>query len=242
MKLTFPAALLICAVLATPARAQMETPSTGAAPAPVKRMVYLDQADFRPAQILPAPPARGSAAEALELATLHALIAQTTPERMAQARWDDAHEDPSIFNATLGLDLASLPATWALLKAVQWDADLAAGDAKVYFARIRPWGVDPTMPNCDEGKGKQPTRGYPSGHAMLGYAIGYVLAQLIPAKAPAILARAADYGLSREICGVHFPSDQEASHVMATLAAHKLLADPRLADKLAAARKELAAQ
>lgn len=212
------------------------------AAAPAKQMVYLDKADFVPSRILPSPPARGSAAEALELASLHALIAQTTPERMAQARWDDEHEDPSIFNATLGLDLVKLPATWALLKAVQWDVDLAANDSKVYFARTRPWGVDPTMPNCDEGKGKKPTRGYPSGHAMLGYSVGYVLAQLLPDKAPAIMARAADYGLSREICGVHFASDQEASHVIATLAAQKLLADPRLADQVAAARKELVSQ
>ena len=247
MKRKLPAVLLLSAVFPTLALAQSPAPAavpaaaSATAPAPVKTMVYLSKADFQPAQILPAPPARGSAAEKLELATLHALIAQTTPERMAQARWDDAHEDPSIFNATLGLDLASLPATWTLLTAVQQDTNLAVSDSKLYFARIRPWGVDPTMPNCDAGKGKQPTRGYPSGHAMLGYSVGYVLAQLLPAKAPAILARAADYGLSREICGVHFPSDQEASHVIATLAAQKLLTDPRLADRVAAARQELTA-
>jgi acid phosphatase (class A) len=240
MKRTITAALLITAAFSAPAHAQTPVPPAVAAPA--KTMVYLSKADFQPVQILPAPAARGSAAEAFELAELHALIAQTSPERMAQARWDDAHEDPSIFNAALGLDLASMPATWALLKAVQWDANLAVNDAKVYFARVRPWGVDPTMPNCDAGKGKQPTRGYPSGHAMLGYSVGYVLAQLMPAKASVILARSADYALSREICGVHFPSDQEASHVIATLAAQKLLADPRLADQLAAARKELASK
>lgn len=222
------------------ALADTVAPAPAPAAAPAKQMVYLDKADFVPSRILPAPPVRGSAAEALELASLHALIAQTTPERMAQARWDDVHEDPSIFNATLGLDLAKLPATWALLKAVQWDANLAVNDSKVFFARVRPWGVDPTMPNCDEGKGKKPTRGYPSGHAMLGYSVGYVLAQLAPDKAPAILARSSDYALSREICGVHFPSDQEASHVIATLAAQKLLADPRLAEQVAEARKELA--
>jgi len=242
MKLTLPLAVLLSTLLPAQAHAQISAPAPAQTPVPVKAMVYLDPADFRPAQILPAPPARGSAAEALELAMLHALIAQTTPERMAQARWDDEHEDPAIFNATLGLELAKLPATWALLRAVQRDANLAVNESKAYFARTRPWGADPTIPNCDAGKGKQPTKSYPSGHGMLGYSVGYVLAQLVPAKAPAILARAADYARSRLICGVHSPSDEEASHVIATLAAQKLLADPRLADQVAAARQELAAK
>ena len=67
------------------------------------------------------------------------------------------------------------------------------------------------------------------------------LAQLLPDQAPAILARAHDYALSREICGVHFRSDTDASHVVGTLVAARMLADPRLAARIAAARTELAA-
>ncbi|NWN13563.1 phosphoesterase, partial [Escherichia coli] len=76
---------------------------------------------------------------------------------------------------------------WELLGLVHNDANLAANIAKEHFARVRPWGIDPTMPNCDAGKGKQPTRSYPSGHSTLGYSVGLMLATLAPAKAVAVL-------------------------------------------------------
>ncbi|WP_216073620.1 hypothetical protein, partial [Acinetobacter baumannii] len=128
---------------------------------PAKTFKLLRAEDFPADGIVPAPPARGSDVEKLELAYLHALIAGTSPERMEQARRDDAHEDPSIFDQAMGVNLKTLPATWELLGLVHNDANLAANIAKEHFARVRPWGIDPTMPNCDAGKGKQPTRSYP---------------------------------------------------------------------------------
>ncbi|MEF3315477.1 phosphatase PAP2 family protein, partial [Campylobacter jejuni] len=83
-------------------------------------------------------------------------------------------------------------------------------------------------------------RSYPSGHSTLGYSVGVTLARLVPAKAGVIMARAQDYAMSREYCGAHYPSDTQASEVIGTMAATLLLSDPRLADKIAAARAELA--
>lgn len=215
---------------------------TTAAPAakPETRLEVITAAAVAPERLLPAPPAAGSPAEALELAQLHQLIAGTSPARMEQARWDDAHEDPAIFNEVVGRDLKTLPATWALLSTIQNDANFAANLSKEHFARTRPWGVDATLPNCDAGKGKKPTRGYPSGHSSLSYSVGWALAQLLPSKSQAILDRAHEYALSREICGVHFRSDTDASHVLGTYVASLILADPRLAARVAAARSELA--
>ena len=206
---------------------------------PQKHFEIIDPAQVVPARLLPPPPAAGSPAEALELAQLRQLIAGTSPARMEQAKWDDEHEDPAIFNEAVGRDLKSLPATWALLVTVQNDAGLAGSLAKNYFGRIRPWGADATLPNCDAGKGKKPLGSYPSGHSVLGYSVGWTLAQLMPDKATAILAKAGDYALSREICGVHFSSDAEASHVVGTYVAATILADPRMASRIVAARAEL---
>lgn len=229
--------ILFALVPAANAAAQ---PAAMSAAKPAKRFEILDPGAFAPDRVLPPPPAAGSPQEALELAQLHQIIAAASPQRMAQAKWDDEHEDPAIFDAVMERSLAALPATWALLNTVANDAGLAAGLSKDHFARTRPWGVDPTLTNCDAGKGKKPTRSYPSGHATLSYSVGWTLAQLVPAKAPAILARANDYAFSREVCGVHFRSDTEASHVIGTLAADRVLADPRLASRIAAARAELA--
>lgn len=56
---------------------------------------------------------------------------------------------------------------------------------------------------------------------------------------PAIFDGVVGYALSREICGVHFPSDTEASHVIGTLVAATILADRRVQPRIAAARAEL---
>jgi acid phosphatase (class A) len=204
------------------------------------RLHYLDAAKFVAQRMVAAPPAAGSAAEALDLTRLRALIAAATPDRMAQAQWDGGHEDPSLFSATIDRDLTKLPATWALLTLIGKETDVVLDQGKDFFARKRPYSVDSTLPACVKDRMSKPARSYPSGHAGIGYAIGWTLASLLPEQAPQILARADDYALSREICGVHFHADTEASHVIGTLAAATLLKDRRLARQIAAARAELA--
>lgn len=204
------------------------------------RLRYLDPAKFIAQRMVAAPPVAGSAAEVLEFSRLRALIAGTTPERMVQAQWDGDHEDPSLFNATLGRDLTKLPATWALLTLIQQETDVVIDQGKDFFARKRPYSVDPALPACVKDRMNKPARSYPSGHSGVGYSIGWTLAALLPEQAPQILTRADDYALSREICGVHFHSDTEASHVIGTLTAATLLGDRRLARQIAAARAELA--
>jgi acid phosphatase (class A) len=201
---------------------------------------YLTAEDVAPAGVLPAPPAPGSAQEKAELAEIRAMVASATPERLEQARWDQEHEDPGLFDGILGLELQKLPLTWALLRDVQEEADAAVGQSKVYFHRTRPWGVDPALPSCEHAPEHKPTNSYPSGHAILGYSTGYVLARLLPGRAADVLGRAADYATSREICGVHFPTDVDASHALGTLVTIKLMANPAFRARFDAARKELA--
>ena len=217
--------------------AQMATPPTP------KRFELVDPTTVSPVTLLPPPPARGSREEAAELAELHALIAAAPPTRLAQARADDGVEDPSIFDAATGRSLerqcllpgrSCAPCRTMPIAPSIWP--------RIIFGRPRPWGIDPTLHNCDAAPGRKPTRSYPSGHAVLGYSVAYVLARLAPDRAPQVMARAADYALSREYCAAHFPSDTEASHVVGTLIAAQLLADPRLAGRIAAARAELAAR
>jgi acid phosphatase (class A) len=229
------------ACLVAPA-AIAKSPAAMASPAPAAeaRLHYLDPAKFMAQKMVAAPPAAGSPTEALDLTRLRALIAATTPERMAQAQWDGDHEDPSLFSAALGRDLSKLPATWALLTLIGQETDVVIDQGKDFFARRRPYAVDATLPACVKDRMNKPARSYPSGHAGIGYAIGWTLAELLPEQAPLILARADDYALSREICGVHFHADTEARHVIGTLTAATLLNDRRLARQIAAARAELA--
>ncbi|MFV4725613.1 phosphatase PAP2 family protein, partial [Mycobacterium tuberculosis] len=138
--------------------------------------------------------------------------------------WDGAHEDPSAFSEAAGRDLTRLPATMELLTTIQDEVERVVTAAKIHFARPRPNQVDPTLPSC--AKPKAELRGYPSGHAGFGWAAAWTLARLMPDRAIALLARAQDYALSRELCGTHFSFDVEASHPLGVLAAELMLADP----------------
>ncbi len=231
-------ALIAVALAVVPAQAA-DAPS--AAPKPEKTLQVLSPADIDARRLLPPPPVDGSDANKAELAELHRIIAARTPERLAQARWDDEHEDPSLFYAVIGggFDLKNLPATAELMALVMNDQALAASAAKKVFARKRPWIVDTTIPTCDPND--KPLSSYPSGHATVGYTVGLILATLIPEKAPAIQARAAEYAFSREVCGSHYASDTEASHALGAVLATELLQSPKLSAKLAAAKAELQA-
>jgi acid phosphatase (class A) len=233
--------LALAVLVAASTNAGAQTPSPPVPASPPKTLMVLTPYDIDAHRLLPAPPADGGEANRAELAELHRIIAARTPERLAQAKWDDDHEDPSLFYATIGggFDLKSLPATAALLAIAMNDETLASSAAKKTFARKRPWVLDPSIPTCDPDD--KPLTSYPSGHALVGYTAGVILASLIPEKAEAIQARAADYAFSREVCGAHYASDAEASHVLGAVIATELLDNPGLQPKIEAARAELRA-
>ncbi len=239
-RLMLSAAATTALIMAAPAFGQAPAPSMSVAKPP-KMLEFLTPADIDPARLLPAPPVDGSPAALDDLAALHRIIDARTPERLVQAKWDDEHEDPSAFYATVGdgFDLKNLPATTEVLRVVKLDADVAASAAKKLFARKRPWAADATVPTCDPGD--KPVGSYPSGHATMGYSVGMAYAVLIPEKAQALMARAADYAHSREVCGSHYGSDTQASQALSAVVVTALLKDPRFQAKVEAARAELRA-
>jgi acid phosphatase (class A) len=208
---------------------------------PQKALLVLtaDEVDAR--RFIAAPPAEHSEQQQADLAAVHRAIAAATPERLLQAKWDDEHENPSAYYAIIGggFDLKTLPATAALFAVVMNDQSFAASKAKKAFPRLRPWASDASIHTCDPHD--KPITSYPSGHATMGFTVAVVLATLMPEKASAIQARAADYAYSREVCGSHYPSDTEASHVLGTAVALELLISPALQSKIAAAKAELRA-
>ncbi len=188
---------------------------------------------------MPPPPPEDSPLQLRDLAEVRAMIVASTPDRRAQAKWDDDHEDPSIFYATIGsgFDLKNLPATAALMAVVMNDEAIAASAAKKTFPRRRPWSADHTISTCDPDD--KPLTSYPSGHATMGYTVSVILANLIPEKASALQTRASDYAESRVICGSHYRTDGEASRALGTALAIEMLTAPSLQDKIRSARSEL---
>ena len=213
---------------------------SGVSPSETPGFQFLDPKAFQPAIVFAPPPPRGSAIEDQEVARIHALINAATPDRMLQAVWDAEHTDPSIFDKAVGTSLAFKPETWELLVLIEREVTAVVVPAKASFHRARPYVVDPHVPRCDSDANLGDDRSYPSGHAAVGYAMGWALARLMPDKAPVILDRAREYAVSRELCGVHFQSDTEASHGVADVVAEKLLEDPRLTRLILDSLRELA--
>jgi acid phosphatase (class A) len=217
-----------------------------------RRLQVLTPQQTDPGRLLPPPPMDGSERQRRELAEVERLVKTRTPERFAQAAWDNEHEDPSAFASVMGagFDLSNLPATAKLLHAVVNDQSVVASAAKEYFHRRSPVAVSAGGAasyrewTCDKNPrapAERPLRSYPSAHATMGYSVGVVLAALIPDKAQAIMARAADYAFSREICGDHYQSDIEAAHALGTALGTMMLSNPALRPDIEAARTELLA-
>jgi len=194
-----------------------------------------------PALILPPPPADGSPAQKAELAEVEQAVAARTPEMLAQAKADDALENPMIYKQVLGdgFDFGKLPATAKLFDDVMNAQRTAANDAKKFFSRNRPWVADPSLATCAPRGGDRTS--YPSGHATMGFATGVMLAALVPEKAQAILARASGYAENRIVCGMHYRRDIVAGQVIGTTVAVALLRDPAFKPEFDAAEQELKA-
>ena len=190
--------------------------------------------------IAPAPH-RGSAIEQGEIAEILKMQAAQSIAALALAKRDNDMEDASIFKSVLGpaWDLTNLPKTKFLVDRIM-DVDRSESRAaKQRFHRARPWIVDPNIHTCAPHGTGPAADSYPSGHTMLGFEIGVVLASLMPNHAQAILARASQYGESRILCGFHFRSDVSAGEQFGSALAIELMQNPVFIRWFVAARSEL---
>jgi len=236
--------VLASAAAASPA----QQPQTGQY-VETRHLEVLTQEQIDPSHLLPPSPMDGSEAQLIDLEAWRRVVEDRTPERYAQARWDNEHEDISAFAAVLGphFDLSKLPATAKLIAEVDNDQHIAASTAKVYFHRRFPVASAPLtgdyhIYSCDDDVKKpadRPFRSYPSGHSTMGYTFAVVLADLVPNKAQEILARAEDYAYSRRVCGDHYRSDTEASHALGSALGMMFLNSPALKAQFDATKKEL---
>jgi acid phosphatase (class A) len=127
-----------------------------------------------------------------------------------------------------------LPETALLLGRVYQDASFFIWSFKYKYARIRPYTIDPTVNNLEDTDWPA----YPSGHAGHSYVTALVLSMIAPEYHQVFMKDAYDIAHSREIIGVHFPSDSEASRVLACQIVEKLLADKHFQVDLEQARQE----
>ena len=245
-----PHRIAACSLLATLAAcATVESPPVPPTTLPEVRPGYV-AGYLQPAQLpdslvlLPGPPVAGSPGQAADDA-----FHKSTRNLRDTPRWELAKSDADlrfphaagIFQCALGVTVSEegTPHLNMLLRRVRMDASRATDKAKQTHKRERPYMVTSDAP-CETARASPDS--YPSGHSSIGWAWALTLAELVPERADAILARGVEYGQSRVICGVHWQSDVEAGRVIGAATVSRLHADPVYLAQMAHARKEIEQQ
>jgi acid phosphatase (class A) len=198
----------------------------------------LDPTSFDAAKFLPPPP--GETVSQAELSELRAITGSASAEHRAFAARDAKDETPDIFNGAIGFDVATTPQTHKLLQMVAEEEEGDTKAAKTFFHRERPYAVDPSLKTCTPIKPGKAATSYPSGHATLAFSMGIVLAQVLPSKSQAILARSKEYAENRLVCGVHYRSDIVAGQQFGTVLALRLMENAAFKSQMDLAMTELA--
>ncbi len=197
-------------------------------------------------KIVAPPPAADSPEAAAERAHYEATRAlKDTP------RWTRAVRDADLsgkegfrsYACAAGVKIGpeTTPTLAKMLMRLIDDARPVYNPAKDFYARKRPASGN-DAPICVPREGWIDTNGsYPSGHSLIGYSWALILAELVPDRATEITTRGREFGDSRVICGVHWPSDVEAGRTLAAALVARLHAEPGFTADLATAKAEIEA-
>ena len=129
----------------------------------------------------------------------------------------------------------SLPITAALVANVWKDAEYYIWKYKNYFIRIRPYRRESKLQNLEETN----WAAYPSGHATNSYVNAYLYSELLPEFSSFFIKDAYDMAHSREIIGVHYPSDSESGRVLAWQMIKRLMSCEKFRKDFEAAKAEI---
>lgn len=199
---------------------------------------YSDAKEINLLLLLPPPPADDSALTKAELGEI--LTIQVTRSKEMEARAiADAQENIWRFSDVVDspkFTAANLPKVAAFFDRVIATEGAVVDPAKDVWKRPRPHLysdlVRPVVPLSKSGS-------YPSGHATVGTLMGIELANMLPEKRAAIMARAWEFGHNRVVGGIHYPSDIEMGRISGTVIAQTISTHPDFMEGFEAAKAEL---
>ena len=107
---------------------------------------------------------------------------------------------------------------------------------KYRYDRLRPYDLDTRIERLETPN----FPAYPSAHSGNSWVAAYVFSELLPAHRDVFERGAAEMAFSREILGVHFPSDSTSGRALARQIVDRLKAVPAFQKDAEAARAEIA--
>ncbi|MEO0526400.1 MAG: phosphatase PAP2 family protein [Bacteroidota bacterium] len=126
------------------------------------------------------------------------------------------------------------PATAKLLAGVTTDMRIMEFTVKYHLLRARPYDLEPKL----EPLALMSSPSFASGHTLWAYIQAFTWSELLPEKRDGFLKIAYEIGESREIMGIHYPSDEEASRILAHDMLNAMWGNPEFTSDLNAAKEE----
>ena len=195
------------------------------------RTVYLKPEDEAQLPDLVRMPANSSDQTKAELEYLLSLQKSRTKEQINRAQYiatigswfnilnpldsnfDENRQQLFYIASTVGewYNYKNFPATTKLLLNCMQDIRVTEFRLKWHFKRPRPYHLEPTLQPLT--KVRSPS--FASGHTLWAYTQAYIFSEIIPEKRSEFLSKADEVRWSRELLGIHYPSDNEASRIIA---------------------------
>lgn len=129
---------------------------------------------------------------------------------------------------------ANYPATAKLLKGITKDMRIMEFTVKYHLLRARPYVLEPRLKPLQI----MGSPSFASGHTLWAYIQAFAWSELLPHKREQFLELAYEIGESREIMGIHYPSDEEAARLLAHRMLSAMFPNPLFIDDLRAAKSE----
>jgi acid phosphatase (class A) len=104
----------------------------------------------------------------------------------------------------------NFPATTQLLLNCIQDIRVTEFRLKRHFKRPRPYHLEPRLNPLTRINSPS----FASGHSLWAFTEAYIFSEIIPGKRDEFLKKADEVRWSRELMGIHYPSDNEASRVI----------------------------
>jgi acid phosphatase (class A) len=205
--------------------------SRGAITNSLLRTVYLNAADEAKLPSLVSYPANSSEQTRAELDYLLKLQSSRTTEEVKRAEYIAMiGSSPSIVNPLdseytinrnqlfyIAQDVSNwynpdnFPATAQLLLNAIQDIRVTEFRLKRFFKRARPYHLEPKLkPLARIG-----SPSFASGHTLWAFTQAFLFSEIMPEKRNNFIDRAEEVRWSRELMGIHYPSDNEASRIIA---------------------------
>jgi acid phosphatase (class A) len=227
---------------------------TGTLGATMMRTAYLIE-DVPSLLNIQPPPANSSEQTRAELKFLLGLQEKRTPEEITRYQTlAGFFHSPNNFNpldpdydrnfrslfhigSPLGewYNYKNLPLTAKFLSNAYRDATYYFYNLKVKINRPRPYMLEPQLKYLE----RPPHQSYPSGHSTASYVNAYILMEIAPELGDEFLKMAAEMAYSREVLGVHYPSDSEMGRILARNLVNEFFKKEKFQKDFEAAKKEI---